>query len=75
MHWPKNTVCTCAHGKAHHWFATNSPNGPCRECACTAFVPEPVCVCGHGKKAHTKGHCNQRYLDGCRAFRERVTEQ
>jgi hypothetical protein len=72
MHWPKNTVCTCGHGKARHWFATNSPSGPCRECACMGFIPEPVCQCGHGKKAHAKGYCNQRYLDGCAAFRERL---
>jgi hypothetical protein len=64
MHWPKNTVCTCTHGKAQHWFATSSPKGPCRECACKAFMPEPVCECGHGKKAHPKGHCKQKYLDG-----------
>ena len=71
MHWPKNTVCTCTHGKAQHWFAKSSPKGPCRECACKAFMPEPVCECGHGKKAHAKGHCNQKYLDGCTAFREK----
>jgi hypothetical protein len=73
MHWPKNTVCICSHGKTRHWFATSSPNGPCLECACTAFVAEPVCECGHGKKAHAKGHCNQSYLDGCRTFREKGT--
>ena len=72
MHWPKNTVCMCAHGKAQHWFATSSPKGPCRECACKAFRPEPVCECGHGKKAHAKGYCKQKYLDGCTAFRERL---
>lgn len=67
-----NTVCTCAHGKAQHWFATSSPKGPCRACACTAFIPEAVCECGHGKKAHAKGICKQKYLDGCTAFRERL---
>jgi len=72
MHGPKNTVCTCTHGKAQHWFAKSSPKGPCRECACKAFMPEPVCECGHGKKAHTKGHCNQKYLDGCTKFREKL---
>lgn len=72
MQWPKNTVCTCSHGKGRHWFAANSPNGPCRECACAAFVAEPVCVCGHGKKAHAKGPCNQAYLDNCRVFREQA---
>jgi SOS-response transcriptional repressor LexA len=34
-------------------------------------MAEPVCECGHGKKAHAKGHCNQKYLDGCTVFRER----
>jgi len=34
-------------------------------------MPEPICECGHGKKAHAKGHCNQKYLDGCTAFREK----
>jgi hypothetical protein len=71
MHWPKNTVCTCTHGKAQHWFAKSSPKGPCRECDCKAFTPEPVCVCGHGKKAHAKGHCKEKYLDGCTAFRKK----
>jgi SOS-response transcriptional repressor LexA len=33
-------------------------------------MPEPVCECGHGKKAHAKGYCKQKYLDGCTAFRE-----
>ena len=70
MHWPKNTVCTCTHGKTQHWFAKSSPEGPCRECTCKAFMPEPVCECGHGKKAHAKGCCKQKYLDGCTAFRE-----
>jgi hypothetical protein len=70
MHWPKNTVCTCTHGKSQHWFAKSNPKGPCRECDCKAFMPEPVCECGHGKKAHAKGYCKQKYLDGCTAFRE-----
>ena len=35
-------------------------------------MPEPVCECGHGKKAHAKGHCKQKYLDGCTAFRARL---
>jgi SOS-response transcriptional repressor LexA len=34
-------------------------------------MPEPVCECGHGKKAHAKGHCKQKYLDGCTAFRKK----
>src|SRR5258708_35190906 len=71
MHWPKNTVCTCTHGKTQHWFTKSSPNGPCRECACKAFTPEATCECGHGKKAHAKGPCKQKYLDGCTAFREK----
>jgi len=34
-------------------------------------MPEATCECGHGKKAHAKGPCKQKYLDGCTAFRER----
>lgn len=73
MHWPKYTVCVCTHGKTRQRFAKNSPNGPCRECACIAFAAEPGCECGHGKKAHAKGHCNQSYLDGSQACRARGT--
>lgn len=66
---PQSFVCTCGHRIGAHFNTKTQPQGPCGECGCRAFAPEPVCRCGHGKKAHTRhGSCNQSYLDGCRAF-------
>jgi hypothetical protein len=70
--WSPHTVCACRHRKGQHWLTKDTPQAPCRECACTAFTPEPVCVCGHGKKAHARGPCHHKYLCGCTAFREEV---
>lgn len=68
--WPANTVCVCSHAKRLHWNTAKRPNGPCRECECRSFTPEPVCRCGHGKKAHAKGPCHEAYVCACRSFRE-----
>jgi hypothetical protein len=62
-------VCTCTHRRTGHYFSAATPKGPCRECACREFTPEPKCKCGHGKKAHTKtatGHCHDC---ACKVFR------
>lgn len=46
-------MCVCGHKKNRHWNTRAQPNGPCQECACRAFDPEPLCACGHGKKTTT----------------------
>lgn len=65
-------MCGCGHKKNRHWNTATKPRGPCRECDCPAFTPEPMCVCGHGKKAHETrpdGHCKEAYKCGCKTFR------
>ena len=66
-------MCACRHKKSRHWNTAAQPRGPCRDCDCRAFTPEPLCVCGHGAKAHdTKhGHCKEAYKCRCRQFRRR----
>jgi len=64
-------VCNCGHRTGRHFNTKARPNGPCRDCGCTAFTPELLCVCGHGKKAHDtkRGHCKEAYKCGCKAYR------
>jgi hypothetical protein len=64
-------MCDCTHKKGRHWNTVAVPNGPCRDCGCRAFTPEPLCVCGHGQKAHAtkNGHCKESYKCGCKVFR------
>lgn len=64
-------LCACGHLRRRHWNTAAKPNGPCRDCGCTAFRPEAMCRCGHGKKAHEqhpKGHCKDAYKCGCKGF-------
>lgn len=60
-------ICTCTHSKRDHVITKRVPSGPCHDCGCLSFTPEPVCRCGHGKKAHAKGPCHEGH--GCREFR------
>jgi len=64
-------VCMCSHPKRAHILAKALAAAPCNRCKCKNFCGEPVCRCGHGLKAHLKGSCNQKYIDGCTAFRGR----
>lgn len=71
-HRARSFICTCQHRKRQHLHTKTQPNGPCADCSCTAFDPEPSCKCGHGKKAHTKhpkGYCHESYICGCTSFR------
>ena len=71
MHRPRpGFVCTCIHRRTSHYFSTRTPKGPCRECGCTEFTPEPMCKCDHGKKSHKRkdGGCKQC---DCPVFRPR----
>lgn len=62
MQFPQQVlVCTCRCLKRRHFIAKFN-KGPCLDCPCLAFIPEPTCKCGHGKKAHEKsrtGHCHE----------------
>lgn len=70
MSWrPANRVCTCSHAKRLHFCTKTKPAGPCRECDCRSFDPEPICRCGHGKKSHARGSCHHAYVCGCHEFR------
>lgn len=65
-------MCACGHKKSRHWNTATQPRGPCRDCGCRAFTPEPMCLCGHGKRAHhvtPNGRCKESYKCGCQQFR------
>lgn len=53
-------VRSCGHRAGVHFNTKERPNGPCRECRCQAFTPEPLCRCGHGRKRTRRVRASRR---------------